>query len=86
MRTTITLDPDVYEKIRDRMRESRRGLKEVINQALRAGLRPNGRAVDAGRFVVEPHPCSFKVGVDPDKLNQLVDELEVEDSSLKLAQ
>jgi hypothetical protein len=86
MRTTITLDPDVSEKIRERMRESRRGLKEVINQALRAGLRPNGRAVDAERFVVEPHPCGFKAGVDPDKLNQLVDELEVEDSGLKLAQ
>ena len=85
MRTTITLDPDVSAKIRDRMRESQLGFKEVVNQALRAGLRPADPVPDRPRFVVDPHPCGFKAGIDLDKLNQLADELEVEDSERTLA-
>jgi len=38
MRTTLTLDEDVAALIR-RLRESRRlGLKQIVNEALRAGL------------------------------------------------
>ena len=79
MRTTITLDPDVSERIRERMRDSQLGFKEVVNQALRAGLRSSEPAVATQPFTVEPHPCGLKAGIDPDKLNQLVDELAVED-------
>jgi hypothetical protein len=35
-------------------------------------------------FQVEPHACGFRAGVDPDKLNQLLDELEVEERSKRL--
>jgi hypothetical protein len=49
MRTTITLDKDVAALL-NRVRRRRRGkLKELINEALRAGL----KAVDADR-VSEP--------------------------------
>jgi hypothetical protein len=79
MRTTVTLDPDVSERIRERMRDSQLGFKEVVNQALRAGLRSREPGIGAQPFIVEPHPCGLKAGVDPDKLNQLVDELAVDD-------
>ena len=38
MRTTITLDPDVAQRARTRMARSGKRLKQVINEALRAGF------------------------------------------------
>ena len=44
MRTTVTLDEDVAQQIRQRMRERRAGFKEVLNELLRRGLQsPEGR-------------------------------------------
>jgi hypothetical protein len=84
MRTTITLDPDVSRLIRQRMRDLDLGFKEVVNQALRAGLRADTHG-DGKPFVVEPHACGFKPGIDLDKLNQLADELEAGEASRELA-
>lgn len=81
MRTTLTIDPDVAQKIRRRMEEKKLPLKRVVNEALRAGLARAAKDAPV-RFSVEPHPCGFKPGIDPDRLNQLVDEMEVE-ASLK---
>lgn len=36
-------------------------------------------------FPVEPHDFGFRAGVDLDRLNQLADELEAEESARKLA-
>jgi hypothetical protein len=83
MRTTITLDPDVARRIRERMRDLDLGFKEVVNQALRAGLRAETQARKP--FIVEPHPGGFHAGIDLDKMNQLADELESEEVSRELA-
>ncbi|MBK6846305.1 MAG: ribbon-helix-helix protein, CopG family [Proteobacteria bacterium] len=80
MRTTLTLDPDVARKVAELRQQGRRSLKEVINQALRAGLalkgKPGRRKV---RFRVRAHHCGFRPGVDPERLNQLVDQLAADD-------
>ena len=76
MRTTLTLEPDVAKNLRRRIRESNLTLKQVVNRALRAGLSIDDEKT-THRFKLEPHSCGLKAGVDPDKLNQLVDELEV---------
>ncbi len=39
MRTTVTLDPDVASAIDQRRHEEGRGLSEVVNELIRAGLR-----------------------------------------------
>jgi hypothetical protein len=79
MRTTVTLEPDLAKKIK--ALAHRRGLsfKQALNEALRRGLAPPGRPDKQTRFTVEPHAGGFRPGIDPDKLNQLVDQLEVED-------
>lgn len=79
MRTTLTLDPDVARRLKARMTEKKLSLKRAVNDALRAGLASLAREPKM-RFSVEPHSCQFKPGIDPDKLNQLVDELEAEAS------
>lgn len=79
MRTTLTIDPDVAQRLKARMAEQELSLKQVVNEALRAGLASTRPRRDV-KFSVEPHSCQFKAGIDLDKLNQLVDELEAEAS------
>ncbi len=77
MRTTLTLDPDVAQRLKARMAEEGLSLKQAVNEALRAGLGRDSRQ-EPVKFRVEPHPCLFRPGIDLDKLNQLADELEAE--------
>ncbi len=77
MRTTLTLDDDVAALLREEAHRSKRPFKQVVNQAIRLGLRASG-AAERKRFEVRPHAFGFRPGVDVDKLNQLVDQLEVE--------
>lgn len=79
MRTTLTIDPDVAQRLKARMAEQKLSLKQVVNEALRAGLASSRPGRDV-QFRAKPHPCQFKAGIDLDKLNQLVDELEAEAS------
>jgi hypothetical protein len=81
MRTTLTLDDDVAKELEAEMRRRGKGMKEVVNAALRRGLRLGDKpSARRPAFVVRAHDCGgFAPGVDPKKLNQLVDELEVED-------
>ena len=81
MRTTLTIEPDVAQRIRRRMAQRGLSLKRVVNDALRAAL-AGPEKTDEAKFSVETHPCRFKAGIDLDKLNQLADELEAE-STLK---
>jgi hypothetical protein len=78
MRTTLTLDRDVAESLTKEMRRTGRGLKATINDALRRGLRVSGRAPRPARFEVSPHDFGVKPGIDLDRVNQLVDELDAE--------
>lgn len=84
MRTTLTIDPDVEMLIQREMRRTERSMKAVVNDALRIGLGVRGKPLRPPRYKVEPHPFGFKAGIDTDRLNQLVDELEVEEFARKL--
>lgn len=78
MRTTLTLDPDVEQRLKQETRRTGKSLKAAVNDALRIGLSVGGKPPKAARFVVEPHAFGFKPGVDLDRMNQLVDEMAVE--------
>jgi hypothetical protein len=84
MRTTLTLDPDVAERLRREMRRTNMGMKTVVNEALRLGLGVAGKRAEARLFAVEPHSFGFKPGIDLDRINQLADELEAEEAARKL--
>jgi hypothetical protein len=85
MRTTLTLEEDVAVKVRQEMRRTGKGLKAVVNGALRLGLGTSRRSPRAKHFQVRAHAFGFKPGIDLDRLNQLVDELDVEATARKLA-
>ena len=79
VRTTLTIDDDVAQEIRRRMRTGERTLKDVVNDLLRKGIAGGARPLPPQeRFTVLARSAGFRPGVDPRKLNQLVDEMETE--------
>jgi hypothetical protein len=63
---------------------SGKAMKAVVNEALRLGLGLAGKPVKPPRFQVRPHAFGLKPGIDRDRINQLVDELESEEAARKL--
>jgi hypothetical protein len=79
MRTTVTLDPDVAARLKELAHQRQASFKETLNDVLRRGFSGTGSRKSAGKFVVRPHAGGFRPGIDPTKLNQLLDELEADD-------
>lgn len=74
MRTTLTLDDDLAAEVRRRAAATGRPFREVLNEALRAGLHPQGRP----RPVVEVATVhlGLRPGVDLVKARHLAADLE----------
>jgi hypothetical protein len=77
MRTTLTID-DLAALLKRRARELGLPLKDVVNQMLRARFDEQAKPRHRVAPKTIPHAFGFKPGIDLDKLNQLVDELEPE--------
>lgn len=78
MRTTLTLDDDVAGLLKERARRLGVPFKDVVNRVLREGLGNDVRRSRKPPPRTIPHSFGFRPGIDLDKLNQLVDELEAE--------
>jgi hypothetical protein len=78
VRTTVTLEPDLAKKVK--ALAARRGVsfKQALNEVVRRGLTSPARQNAQTKYAVQPHAGGFRPGIDPGKLNQLVDQLEVE--------
>ena len=76
MRTTLTLEPDIAERLRTEATLGRQSFKTLVNDALRRGLGLENAAVPTQPFRVSAHSSGFLPGIDSGKLNQLTDELE----------
>jgi hypothetical protein len=85
MRTTLTLEPDVAQALRELAYCTGRSLKAVVNETLRAGLSSGRAPVRAKRYRLEPAALGGVVpGVDLDKALRLADALEDEGIARKL--
>lgn len=84
VRTTLTLDRDVADYLRKEMPRTGQGLKATVNEALRRAFRIAGKPPRPPHFEVRPHAFGVKPGIDLDRMNQLVDELEAEEAARKL--
>jgi hypothetical protein len=80
MRTTLTIDDDLLDRLRQEAARTRRPVRELLNERLRVGLTAAARRRGSRPFVVKPFAAAggFAPGVDELKLNQLADELEAE--------
>jgi hypothetical protein len=84
MRTTLTLEPDVAARLKQETRRTGKGLKALVNEALRLGLGLSSRSMPPLRYEVRPHSFGFRPGIDLDRMNQLADELEAVEAARKL--
>ena len=78
MRTTLTLEPDVALALKECVDSTGETMKDVVNRAIREGLRRRPEQEEQVPFVVEPLDIRLRPGIDPTKMNQLADELEAE--------
>jgi hypothetical protein len=74
----VTLDPDVARLLKEEVHRTRLSFKAVLNNAVRAGLRAASQSGRRKPFVVRAQPMGLRPGIDPGRLGELADELEIE--------
>jgi hypothetical protein len=83
-RTTLTLDADLARTLRQRAHDSRRPFKEVVNEAIRAGLAGDRPARRRAYRVKPRHLGGVRPGIDLDKGLQLAAALEDAETAREL--
>ena len=78
MRTTLTLDEDVAQKARAVVAQSRRPFKQIINEALRAGLERLERPAAGKPYRTKPRPMGLRAGRNLDNIQELLAQTEGE--------
>jgi hypothetical protein len=76
VRTTLTIDPDVARLLDDEVHRTRKPFKQVVNDAIRRGLQTASPATRSKPYRVKPLVTKLAPGIDPHRMNALVDELE----------
>ncbi len=77
MRTTVTLDDDVAEKLREEMRRRRTtNFKETLNDVLRRGLLARRELAAAKPFRVRARRLGTRAGLNYDNVGELLEHLE----------
>jgi plasmid stability protein len=80
MRTTLTIDDDLAAILQRKAAQRGVAFKQVVNSLLRAGLGASEEMPPKRKAVkVVGKPLGMRPGFDPDKFNQLVDELDAEE-------
>jgi hypothetical protein len=74
MRTTVTLDPDVEQYVKEACHKRKKSFKRVLNDALRESLKPN----KPSHALLAPRPMGLAAGIDPRRLSEVADELEAD--------
>ncbi len=77
MRTTITLDDQLEQDIKELAVRNKMTFKAITNELLRRGLEAR-ESSQSYSFTVEAEDCGVIEGIDEEKLNQIYDELETE--------
>jgi len=83
MRTTLTLDGDVADRLRALARERGLPFKQVVNAVLRRGLH-DGPEAPTTPFRVDARRLGLRPGVDLDRALDLASRLEDEETVRKL--
>lgn len=83
MRSTVTLEPEVEQLVRERMRERGAGFKETINDLLRRGLRADSPLTTPYEMPV--FNAEIRPGIDLDKAMALAAAMEDDEILRKLS-
>ena len=80
MRTTISIDDDVLERARAVAAKLRTPFKTVVNEALRTGLDIVEQPANRQRYKTKPHAMGLRSGRNLDNIQELLAQIEGEDS------
>jgi hypothetical protein len=72
----LTLDDDVAAKLKAEARRSGKPFKQVLNQALRAGLTPSARHEKPPPFKIRTFPMGLRPGLNLDDVWGLIEQVE----------
>lgn len=76
MRTTLTLDEDVADRLRAEARRTGRPFKAVVNERLRMALTQDAAVKKLKPFTIEPRSMGALPGISFDNIGALLEELE----------
>jgi len=80
MRTTVTLDDEVFYRLEAIAQRTHHSFKDVLNDALMIGLHVKGSEEDsAPPFSVVPVKSGIKVAMDEVEVNAYLEELDGDD-------
>jgi hypothetical protein len=80
MRTTLSIDDDVMERARAIAAKLRRPFRTVVNEALRVGLAHVEQLGERRPYKTEPHAMGLQSGRNMDNIQELLVQIEGEDS------
>jgi len=78
MRTTVTLDPDVECLLKKAAHQRGESFKVTLNNAIRQAFRGKSSTTKRKRFVIEASPMGVHPGLDPSRMSELADEMEID--------
>ncbi|MEX2264520.1 MAG: hypothetical protein WD696_21375 [Bryobacteraceae bacterium] len=76
MRTTVTLEDDVWTKLRNEVRKSGRSFKDVVNEYLRLGLDARKSKPISRKFKIRAEEYGLRIGVGYESASELLERLE----------
>ncbi|MEX2578971.1 MAG: hypothetical protein WD342_07930 [Verrucomicrobiales bacterium] len=79
MRTTLSIEDDIAEGIETIRKRDNISLREAVNRLLREGLRSVEKRTTTSPYEGPVFESALLPGIDPNRLNQLADELEIEE-------
>ncbi len=80
MRTTITIEDDVLDKARELADKLRTPFRQIVNEALRSGLKEVEQHASAQAYRTDPHDMGLKEGRNLDNIQELLAQLDGEDA------
>jgi antitoxin component of RelBE/YafQ-DinJ toxin-antitoxin module len=80
MRTTLLIDDDVMERARAVAAKLHMPFRTIVNEALRAGLDQVEQPAKQRRYKTEPHAMGLRPGRNIDNIQELLAQIEGEDS------
>ena len=78
MRTTVTLDDDLAVALEELRKREGLSFKAAINRAIRLGIQTTSAPPKPKKYRTPTKALGLRTGIDPLRLNALVDEMETD--------
>ncbi|HKF55330.1 MAG TPA: DUF2191 domain-containing protein [Blastocatellia bacterium] len=76
MRTTLTIDDDVAEKLNEELKRTGGSFKQLVNDTLRTGLSLRRQLQKPRKYRVRSRDLGFRSGLNYDNTGELLEQIE----------